>query len=238
VAVGIPTHEEHFSPGVWDYDPRETAPRPPIRIDALAVALLILMIFLAYQLLADGRRAQSSSTEVGEGLSDTGEVTIDSADTSGSQESTNQNSDELAPASPPIDPSTITYPYDEYWITQGPHGVSYGHLAIDMAAGKGSVIKSPIQGTIMANYVDQYGNTTLVIENERYTVTLLHGDYTATVGQVVTLGDPVGSESNHGYTTDMYGNSCRGRECGYHTHLNVFDKASGQNVNPLNVLAK
>lgn len=238
MAVGFPTHEEYYAQEVWEYDPVETAPRPPIRIDALAIALLILMIFLAYQLLNDSRREHSNNIEVGEVLQETGEGAIESFESNESQESIDRTTDNLAPASPPIDASTIIYPYDDYWLTQGLHGMSYGHLAIDLAAGKGSIIKSPIQGTIAANYVDQYGNTTLVIENERYTVTMLHGDYSAAVGQQVTLGDPVGSESNHGYTTDMYGNSCRGRDCGYHTHLNVFDKSIGQNVNPLDVLAQ
>jgi hypothetical protein len=237
VAVGFPTQDDHFYPEVWDIVPDETGQRPPLRIDALAVALLILMIFLAYQLLTDSRREKVSYTEVGEVIQESGETAIESVDSSGSQESADNKIEDMAPASPPIDPSTIIYPYDEYWLTQGLHGMSYGHLAIDLAAGNGSIIKSPIFGTITANTVDQYGNTTLIIENERYMVTMLHGDYSAAVGQSVALGDPVGSESNHGYTTDMFGNSCRGRDCGYHTHLNVFDKSIGQNVNPLDVLA-
>jgi murein DD-endopeptidase MepM/ murein hydrolase activator NlpD len=238
MAVGFPTHEEYYSQGVWDYGPEEIAQKPPIRIDALAVALLILMIFLAYQLLTDSRRERSNSIEGGEALNETGEVAIESVESIENQNIVDGNIENVAPASPPIDASTIIYPYDEYWLTQGLHGMSYGHLAIDLAAGNGSIIKSPILGMITANYVDQYGNTTLVIENERYTVTMLHGDYSAAVGQQVALGDPVGSESNHGYTTDMYGNSCRGRDCGYHTHLNVFDKSIGQNINPLDVLAQ
>lgn len=238
MAVGFPTNEEYIYPGGWESVPDETWQRPAVRIDALAVALLILMIFLAYQLLADSRRERINNTEIGEVLQETGEIAIESVDTSQSRENVEEKTENLAPAPITIDPSSIIYPYEEYWLTQGLHGISYGHLAIDLAAGKGSIIKSPIHGTITANYVDQYGNTTLVIENERYTVTMLHGDYSTAVGQSVTLGDPVGSESNHGYTTDMYGNSCRGRDCGYHTHLNVFDKSIGQNVNPLDILTQ
>lgn len=238
MAVGFPTNEEYVYPGVWDSDQDETWQKPPFRIDALAVALLILMIFLAYQLLADSHRDKISNTEEGGIIQETGEIAIESVDATQTQDNVDGIPENLSPAPPPFDPSSIIYPYDDYWLTQGPHGISYGHLAIDLAAGKGTIIKSPIHGTITANYIDQYGNTTLVIENERYTVTMLHGDYSAAVGQSVTLGDPVGSESNHGYTTDFYGNSCRGRDCGYHTHLNVFDKALGQNVNPLDVLAQ
>jgi hypothetical protein len=48
----------------------------------------------------------------------------------------------------------------------------------------------------------------------------------------------VGVESNLGYTTDMAGVPCWGRDCGYHTHLNVFDKRIGGNVNPLELLGR
>ena len=140
-------------------------------------------------------------------------------------------------APPPAPDSTlVVVPYETYWVTQGLHGTDYGHLAVDLAAGKGSTIFSPINGVVRGSYVDQYGNTTLVIENDRYRVSLLHGDYVVVVGETLRAGQAVGSESNHGYTTDMQGNSCRNRECGYHTHLNIFDKQLGRNVDPLALL--
>ena len=129
-------------------------------------------------------------------------------------------------------------PYKEYTLTQGPHGFSYGHMAIDIAAGEGAAILSPINGEITDRYIDQYGNPTLVIENKNYRVTLLHGAYTVDVGDSVKLGQKVGKESNQGYTTDMAGVPCAGRNCGYHTHLNVFDKRVGANVNPLELINK
>ncbi len=129
-------------------------------------------------------------------------------------------------------------PYKSYTITQGLHGFSYGHMAIDLAAGKGATIYSPINGTVKALYIDQYGNPTLVIENKSYKVTMLHGDYSVSEGQKVEAGQAVGSESNHGYTTDMQGQPCAGRDCGYHTHLNVFDKRNQTNINPLDLLGK
>ena len=135
-----------------------------------------------------------------------------------------------------VDETLISAPYDQYTLTQGPHGFSYGHMAIDIVAGKGSVIKSPINGRVTASYVDQYGNPTLVIENDIYQVTLLHGIYTVAVDEEVKLGQPVGTESNLGYTTDWWGRSCRNRDCGYHTHLNIFDKRIGGNINPLDVI--
>ena len=130
-------------------------------------------------------------------------------------------------------PALIAPPYNKYVVTQGPHGASYGHLAIDLAAGRGKPIKSPISGVISEKYTDPYGNPTLVIENEVYIVTLLHGKYTVSRGQRVKLGEVVGTESNKGYTTDMQGNPCRQRQCGYHTHLNVYDKRVQANINPL-----
>lgn len=138
----------------------------------------------------------------------------------------------------PIDPEAFAAPYADYVITQGIHGQSYGHMAIDLAAGKGASILSPIDGTVREVYIDQWGNPTLIIENEIYEVKLLHGVYSVQAGDSVRLGERVGEESNLGYTTDMRGVPCKGRTdyCGYHTHLNVFNKQLGVNVNPLELI--
>lgn len=148
--------------------------------------------------------------------------------------STTQTEEQAEPL--PFDPASFTNIYDDYIITQGPHGTSYGHYAIDIAAGAGAAIKSPIFGTVTQIYTDEWGNPTLVIENDVYAVMYLHGVYNVTVGQEVAQGDVIGTESNIGNTYDMAGNSCRGRNCGYHTHLNVYDKRLGSNVNPLDLL--
>ncbi len=147
----------------------------------------------------------------------------------------------VAAQNPPtisFDPREFAAPYADYVLTQGPHGQSYGHLAIDLAAGKGAPVLSPINGTVTEKYTDQYGNPTLIIENAVYRIILLHGIYSAGVGDVVEVGDEVGVESNLGYTTNMRGERCAGRTdyCGYHTHLNVYDKEKGVNVNPLDLL--
>ena len=135
-----------------------------------------------------------------------------------------------------VDSSIVAAPYDDYTLTQGPHGFSYGHMAIDIAAGQNAIIKSPIQGYVADLYTDQWGNPTLVIENEIYRVTMLHGKYKVAVGDQLELGQMLGRESNIGYTTDYAGRSCQNRDCGYHTHLNIFDKRIGSNVNPLSVI--
>ena len=133
-------------------------------------------------------------------------------------------------------PTDFVSPYDDYTLTQGAHGFSYGHMAVDIAAGKGATIYSPIHGEVTEFYIDGIGNPTLVIENEVYRITMLHGDYSVQIGENLTAGESVGTESNLGNTTDMQGNSCRNRDCGYHTHLNVFDKRIGTNINPLDLL--
>lgn len=149
-----------------------------------------------------------------------------------------RSSSEEPLALPLPDAATIIAPYDEYIVTQGVHGLSYGHMAIDIAAGKGAAIKSPISGFVSQYYFDAIGNPTLVIENDRYEVTLLHGVYTVEPGEALRVGDLIGTESNLGNTRDMQGNSCRNRDCGYHTHLNVFDKKLASNIDPLDVIGE
>ncbi len=137
----------------------------------------------------------------------------------------------------PLDsPEDIRLPYDSYVLTQGTHGASYGDAAIDLAAGRGADILSPITGQIITNGRDIYGNTIIVIENEVWTVKLLHGEYYPDEGEWVGLGQMIGSESNIGYTVDIYGVSCRGRRCGNHTHMNVVDRRTGRNANLIKLL--
>lgn len=129
-------------------------------------------------------------------------------------------------------------PYANYVVTQGPHGLGYGHYAVDLTAGKGVDILSPINGTVTAVYVDKYNNTVLIVENGRYRVLMMHGNYTVQVGQVLRVGDSLGTEWNNGYTLDGNGNLCAGRDCGYHTHLNIFDKVLNSNIDPFTLLTK
>lgn len=134
--------------------------------------------------------------------------------------------------------TAISMPYDTYFLTQGLHGQSYGHLAIDIAAGNGSTIYAIINGTVTGTGYDQWNNTFIQIENDFYTVLYLHGVYGLAVGDAVSAGQVIGTESNIGYTLDSYGNVCgyTGRDCGYHTHLNVFDKRLGLNIDPLTLI--
>jgi len=137
---------------------------------------------------------------------------------------------------PQVDPLQVIAPYENYTLTQGPHGESYGHFAIDLSAGEGAVIRAPILGIVTGLFIDQWGNPNLVIENDYYVITLMHGHYSVNVNDSVDLGEPVGTESNQGYTTDYWGRSCKYRDCGYHTHLNIYDKRLGMNINPLDLI--
>lgn len=200
-------------------------------IDGITLASVLMIVFGFIVLFRD--------------LRSTGDLTALDESLVSNQVSTNTDQlqiedEEIGSGREPVkDPDldqVVSSPYDEYTLTQGPHGASYGHLAIDLSAGKGSIIKSPIQGYVSDLFTDQYGNPTLVIENDLYRVTMLHGKYKVSLGDQIELGQMLGRESNLGLTTDMLGNSCRDRPCGYHTHLNIFDKQLGRNVNPLDFL--
>ena len=188
----------------------------------LTLVAILLILFMGYKVIGD-RMETSVAVSAANDVQAVQPVPLpDTADAN------------AAPLLP--DQTAFTSPYENYTLTQGVHGAEYGHMAIDIAAGQGVTIKSPIHGTVSALYVDEYGNPTLVIENEVYQIMMLHGQYPVTVGESVELGQAVGFESNLGYTVDMAGVSCWGRDCGYHTHLNVFDKRIGGNVNPLELM--
>jgi len=179
------------------------------RLDPLSIVAVAFILFIGTRLFADGENAQLLQAHAA--VEDSNLYVIQPA---------------------------VIAPYTSYTLTQGPHGASYGHWAIDLTAGKGAQILSPITGTITASFLDELGNSTLIIENETHRVTLLHGIYTVNVGQELRQGQPVGWESNVGYTVDWAGNLCAGRDCGYHTHLNIFDKRLGSNINPLDLFSE
>jgi murein DD-endopeptidase MepM/ murein hydrolase activator NlpD len=194
------------------------------RVDGLTLVALALILFMGFNVLRDRARTAHAASQPAPSQQETTALSASAPQPFGDQ----QEADMLA----------VAAPYENYTVTQGPHGFSYDHMAVDLAAGKGTEILSPINGVVTGRYVDPYGNPTLVIENDFYQVTLLHGKYTVSVGDRLRLGQSVGRESNQGYTTDMQGRSCRGRKkCGYHTHLNIFDKRLQSNVNPLDLIS-
>lgn len=203
---------------------------PPAQIDVLGLATLLLIGFMALRVIGDliGASPQQVAAAAG--------APAQEAEAPAEEASASRQPKERKEKDSQAGPQALRLPYDDYVLTQGPHGQSYGHAALDLAAGKGAKIKSPITGRVTQLYVDGIGNPTLVIENEAYIVTMLHGDYTVEAGDKVKIGQVVGYESNQGNTRDMQGNSCRGRDCGYHTHINIYDKQAGENVNLMNLL--
>jgi len=206
---------------------------PQIRqgIDIISLAAFLLIGFGAIMVYRD------LSSNNGIRISGEGQVEsqIDAAIVEPQAVDKNVGSGQVKP-DPPVLDRRISPPYENYTLTQGPHGFSYGHMAIDISAGQGAIIKSPIQGYVSDLYTDQYGNPTLVIENDFFQITMLHGKYKVAVGEQIAWGQMLGRESNLGLTTDMQGRSCLNRACGYHTHINIFDKQLGENVDPLEVM--
>jgi len=199
------------------------------RVDGLTLVALALIFFMGFNVVRDRLHTAQAASLPAEMPALPQAESLSSAQSAALQ-------GEPAPWSE-AEQLVVAAPYEHYAITQGLHGYSYGQMAIDLAAGKGAEIRSPINGVVTQRYTDQYGNPTLVIENDFYTVTLLHGKYNVAVGDRLTLGQPVGTESNQGYTMDSRGRLCRGRKgCGYHTHLNIFDKRLQSNVNPLDLI--
>ena len=208
---------------------------PQIRqgIDGLALAAFVLIVFGGLMVFRD-ISSKNKDLSIGGDIVEEQKVANETKQLS---EDKDVGSGREVPLKK-IDASSVVAPYDQYTLTQGLHGFSYGHMAIDIAAGQGAVIKSPIQGYVAALFTDQYGNPTLVIENDIFQVTMLHGKYKVAVGDQIGLGQMVGRESNLGNTTDIWGRSCRDRDCGYHTHLNIFDKRIESNINPLFLIEK
>ena len=203
------------------------------RVDSLTVVALGFLLFFVFNIIKDrnGGQILDSTRQSGSPLAMS--LSIDLLDDTTQAD---ELSPEPTPPAEPLDTDIIASPYDHYELTQGPHGFTYGQMAVDISAGKGAVIRSPINGWVTALFVDDLGNTTLIIENDHYQIMMLHGLFDVTEGEQVSLGQPVGVESNQGNTKDALGRSCRGRDCGYHLHLNIFDKLLGANVNPLELL--
>jgi murein DD-endopeptidase MepM/ murein hydrolase activator NlpD len=200
---------------------------PKKGVDGFALAAIVLFLFIGFSLIADkgetsGPPESSNPTPLPV-----------SASAGGKEPTSPTPIPTIVTFSLPGDQTVLAAPYTEYIITQGAHGFSYGHAAIDISGGKNAAILSPINGVVSENYTDQYGNTTLILDNNKFKVTFLHGNYSVNVGDKLTVGQVIGSESNNGYTTDMAGRLCTNRDCGYHSHLNVYDKELGQNIDPL-----
>lgn len=140
----------------------------------------------------------------------------------------------VSPAQAQGDDNSFIIPYSSYTVTGGCHpdgwqvaGIN-ASCAVDVASidRDGAALLSPINGEVTATGPDDglgLGNTYIIIENSRYAVFLLHGNYSVSVGTDLILGEQFGTEGANGNAT------------GYHTHLTVYDKAAGEWVNPLSI---
>ncbi len=114
-----------------------------------------------------------------------------------------------------------------YTVTQGYlHGLA-GWEGVDLKAGCGASIYAPFDGVVTYNGNDGYvgfhsggeENTMITIVGEGKEITLLHGRYSAAVGEMVGYGDVIGQEASIGDST------------GCHSH--VVLKVNGRLVNYL-----
>jgi murein DD-endopeptidase MepM/ murein hydrolase activator NlpD len=103
------------------------------------------------------------------------------------------------------------------------------HYGIDMAAMKGTPVKSAAAGTVIqAQYVPGYGNNVLIQHNKYYRTRYAHlNRIHATVGQKVTQGQKIGTVGDTGSVRKS------GRDAS-HLHFEIYH--NGSHVNPLRYL--
>ena len=103
------------------------------------------------------------------------------------------------------------------------------HYGIDLAAMKGTPIKSAAAGTVVqAQYVPGYGNNILIQHNKYYRTRYAHlHKINVTVGQKVTQGQKIGTVGDSGSVRKS------GRDAS-HLHFEIYH--NGSHVNPLRYL--
>jgi hypothetical protein len=131
-----------------------------------------------------------------------------------------------APAGGRDDTTRVVAPYTDYVVTQGPHGASYGHMAIDITRGRRNHPYAACgRVTITTSKMGQY---TLILENENYQITLMHGNYTRVLatGAIARRWAQRATMATPWIGRDL----CYGRDCGYHP-ISISSIALGSNVN-------
>jgi murein DD-endopeptidase MepM/ murein hydrolase activator NlpD len=131
----------------------------------------------------------------------------------------------------------VPYVPGTFWVNGGVHADPWGGKAVDVAGGANTLIIAPITGVVTENTIDPNGSSVLFIESDEYKAVLLHGLWSVQVGDVVSIGDEIGTEGNLGYTFKMDGTKCgTGSDCGYHTHFNLVDKTTGESVDVMSTI--
>ncbi len=132
-------------------------------VDGLALVGLALIAFMGLNLILDYEGSSAKTLVPGE---ITVQIDLQSPAQGGVEDGNVENpivaEEDAQPQPNKPNQKAFRSPYDDYTLTQGLHGQSYGHNAIDIAAGKGTKIKSPSNGEVVDLFVDQYGNTTLI----------------------------------------------------------------------------
>jgi hypothetical protein len=116
---------------------------------------------------------------------------------------------------------------DRGWISSCP---------IDLAGGKGTPLFSPISGNVSFTPNDGFGNPMWVIQNSQWKVLFLHGNFDVREGYVMR-GQKIGTEGNNGYVLCWDNKPPNGRDCGYHTHIEIISLATGESVSARKVPA-
>ncbi len=122
-----------------------------------------------------------------------------------------------------------------YWLSsyfgprKKPNGQWGFHYGLDMAANRGTPIKSVADGVVeIAQTESGYGNTIVIAHDEVYKTRYAHLDeILVDQGQTVQQGDLIGKVGDTGFTRKM------GKDAS-HLHLEVYE--NGTQINPRHVI--
>jgi murein DD-endopeptidase MepM/ murein hydrolase activator NlpD len=122
-----------------------------------------------------------------------------------------------------------------YWLSsyfgprKKPNGQWGFHYGLDMAANRGTPIKSVAAGEVqIAESASGYGNTIMIVHDDVYKTRYAHLDeILVTVGQRVQQGDLIGKVGDTGFTRKM------GKDAS-HLHLELYE--NGTQVDPMHVI--
>lgn len=110
-----------------------------------------------------------------------------------------------------------------------PNGQWGFHNGLDMAAHRGTSIKSVADGVVeVASFASGYGNTIVILHDAVYKTRYAHLDaILVEVGQKVCQGDLIGKVGDTGFTRKM------GKDAS-HLHLEIYE--NGKQVNPMHLI--
>lgn len=125
---------------------------------------------------------------------------------------------------------------ESFWLSsffgprKKPNGSWGFHYGIDMAALKGTPVRAAAPGVVIeARYTSGYGNTIVIMHNNRYKTRYAHLEkITVRQNKAVTKGDVIGTVGATGFTIKS-GNDAS------HLHFEVYDQ--GKQINPLYLLS-